>query len=68
MPFPSASRKIGETNPNKNASEITDERRSEAFKLSLRVPERGLEPPRPITATWPSTMRVYQFRHSGRHY
>ncbi len=30
------------------------------------VPERGLEPPRPITATWPSTMRVYQFRHSGR--
>ena len=25
---------------------------------------RGVEPPRPVRATRPSTLRVYQFRHS----
>jgi hypothetical protein len=25
---------------------------------------RGVEPPRPLRATRPSTLRVYQFRHS----
>ena len=48
-----------------SAPDIAIQWRSGAFRLSLGVPERGLEPPRPITATWPSTMRVYQFRHSG---
>jgi hypothetical protein len=29
---------------------------------SMRL--RGVEPPRPVRATRPSTLRVYQFRHS----
>ena len=32
------------------------------FSLSVRA--RGLEPPRGFRPTWPSTMRVYQFRHA----
>ncbi len=42
------------------------DRRISALRGVSAVPERGLEPPRPVTATWPSTMRVYQFRHSGK--
>jgi hypothetical protein len=30
------------------------------------VPRTGLEPARPKSDTWPSTMHVYHFRHLGR--
>jgi hypothetical protein len=33
--------------------------------LKKLVPGTGVEPARDFTPTWPSTMRVCQFRHPG---
>ena len=42
------------------ARKVRNRRVSRGFAMRLR----GVEPPRPLRATRPSTLRVYQFRHS----